>query len=82
MGRKQPCFADGPGGRPRVLRNAIFWRRCHWAFSGMLRQESELVVNFLCSCSGPRTWTRTFALRSWLGPASLGLVSKVRLGYV
>jgi hypothetical protein len=82
MGRKQLCCADDPGGRSRVLRNAIFWRRCRWASSGIFRPESELMINFLCSCSGLRTWTRTFALRSWLGPASLGLVSKVRLGYV
>ena len=49
MGRKQPCFADGPGGRPRVLRSAIFWRHCRWAFSGMLKSENGLVINFRCS---------------------------------
>jgi len=47
MGRKQPCCADGPGGRPQAWRSAIFWRHCRWAFSGMLRPVEEFVVNFL-----------------------------------
>jgi hypothetical protein len=72
MGRKQLEIVGGPGGLPRAWQTAIFWRRCRWAFCGMLKLKSALVVNFLRLCSGPRTWTRTCALRSWLGPPELG----------
>jgi hypothetical protein len=82
MERRPREIFVGPGGPPLGWLNAIFWLHCHWASSGKLRLENEMVVNFLRLCSGPRTWTRTFALRSWLAAPSLGLVAEIGLGYV